>query len=441
MVTSVDRSITLQELPHARVGSAKELAGLFRPGARNCLRRFGGERVVLDAPFLPPLLFTGSVEDARALSTNEDFSFGQALRRMTAHDVMFGRDSFIFLEGSAHRAERKLVSPPFHGRALKSYEDAFVAAVRNNLTQWAVGSPISFLEIGYQLSLDAILAVVFGRTDPGVTAQLKRTMHGWFKALESRAFLGLTAMGLFTAGHALPYLPLRRHQNAVDAVIMKEIADRRAGHGDLDSGYMAHMMQTNVERERPKSDAELARELRGKVFAGYETTALTLSWIAELVSHSPQVLHELQRSVDASDDSYLDAVIYEVLRLRPAVPTTGRRVLRDTDLNGVQLPKGTIVVIPTLTVHERPDLYEDPEAFKPERFLESRPGTYTWLPFGVGAHRCLGANLAILEARVLFRTLLQHRSLTELPGPPAPPRQVSATLVPSNGATVILEHR
>jgi cytochrome P450 len=444
MLTPVDRITTLHDLPHARLWSAaRDVPALLWPGAANSPLSRLGERVVLDAPLLPPLLFTSSVADVRALLVDAEdaFSFGQVLRRLTAHDVIFGTDTLSFLEGEQHRAERKAVSPPYHGRALKSYEDAIAAVMRKHVDQWPVGSPISFLKIGYQLSVDVMMSIVFGDTEPGVTADLERALHGWFGALESPGFQGLSTLGVFTGGHALPYPPLRRHENAVDAILVKEIANRRAGRGYSDGGLIVHVMQTNAESQHPKDDAVLARELRGTVLAGYETTAVTLSWIAEFVSHSPRVLSELQRSVDAGDDSYLDAVIYEVMRLRPAVPGTARRVLRDTVFNGVRLPKGTVVVIPFLAVHERPDIYDDPLTFRPERFLDNPPGTYTWLPFGAGAHRCLGAKLATFEARVLFRTLLQHRALTVLPGPPARAHPIRPMLMPVNRAKVVLTHR
>lgn len=444
MAAPVDRITPLRDLPHAPLRSAaKDVPALLWPGAANSALSRLGERVVLDVPLLPPLLFTSSVADARALliDAEDNFSFGQVLRRLTAHDVIFGTNTLSFLERAEHRAERKVVSPPYHGRALKSYEDAIAAVMRKHIDQWPVGSPISFLKIGYQLSVGVMMSVVFGATEPGVTAELERAMHGWFGALESPAFQGLSALGVFTGGHALPYLPLRRHEKAVDAILLEEIADRRAGRGYSDSGLIVHVMRTNAESEHPKDDAVLARELRGTVLAGYETTAVTLSWIAEFVSHSPRVLSELQRSIESGDDSYLDAVIYEVMRLRPAVPATGRRVLRDNVFNGIRLPKGAVVVIPILAVHERPDIYDDPLAFRPERFLNSPPGTYTWLPFGAGAHRCLGAKLATFEARVLFRTLLQHRSLTALPGAPARAHPVRPMLMPANRAKVVLARR
>lgn len=440
-MTTVDEVTNLRELPQVPLWSvAKDLSALMWPGAGNSALSKRGERVVVDLPLVPTLLFTSSIADARALliDAEDNFSFGQVLQRFTAHDVIFGLDSFLFLDGAQHRTERKLASPPFHGRAVKSNEDAIAEVARKHIDRWPVGSPIKFLDLAHQLSIDAIMSVVFGADESERAVHLQRAMHGWLKAVESPTFHGFSALGAFTGGHALPYLPVERSASLVDRLLVDEIARRRAER-DISDGAIMHMLQANTERDNPKDDAALAREIRGIFLAGYATTAVTLAWIAEFVSHSPRVLNELQRNVDAGDDSYLEAVIYEVMRLRPAVPVTGRRALQDTVLNGIRIPKGTVVVIPLLAVHERSDVYSEPQEFRPERFLEARPGTYSWLPFGAGAHRCLGAGLATLELRVIFRTLLQHRRFEPLPGTPAGPRLIHPVLAPVNGAKVILQ--
>lgn len=447
-MTAVDEVTDLRDLPHVPLWSVlKDLSALIWPGAGSSALSKLGERVVVDLPLLPRLLFTSSTVDARALliDAQDNFSFGQVLQRFTAHDVIFGLDSFLFLDGAEHRAERKLASPPFHGRAVKSNEDLITAVARKHIAGLPVGSPIEFLDVGHQLSLDVLMAVVFGVDESERNARLRQAIRGWLEAVESPAFHGFSALGVFTGGHALPYLPVERSASLVDKLLVEEIGRRRPGGGisggDISGGAIMHMLQANTERENPKDDAGLAREVRGIFFAGYATTAVTLAWIAEFVSHSPRVLGELQRSVDSGDDSYLDAVIYEVMRLRPAVPVTGRRALRDTALNGIRIPKGTVVVIPLLAVHERSDVYDDPQEFRPERFLEARPGTYTWLTFGAGAHRCLGAGLATLELRAIVRTLLQHRTFELLPGSPARPKLIHPVLAPVNGAKVVLQQR
>ncbi|OBJ70564.1 cytochrome P450 [Mycobacterium sp. 1274756.6] len=444
MTTTVSDIRPLQCLP--RVGfrsGAGDIGALLRPGAANSPLSRLGERLFVDMPMFPPVLVTRSAADVRAVLTDRDdeYSFGQLLRRMTAHDVLFGADEFIFLEGEEHLAERKRLFPPFNGRALRSYEDDIVGVAASQIEDWPVESPVSFLQIGSDLALGVMISIIFGVTEPSRTARLRHALHGWFGAMESTAFIGLSALGLLTGGHALPYPPLRRWEKAIDRVLLEEIAARRAGDNSSDGGMIMHFIHVDDTAEKPKGDLGISRRLRNMVLAGYETTAVTLAWIAEFVSHSPAVLDELHRTVDAGDDAYLDAVITEALRLRPAVPVVGRRARRATVFNGLQLPKGALVMVPILAVHEDPTFYEDPESFRPERFLAARPSTYLWLPFGGGAHRCLGANLSLFEARILLKTILKERTFAALPGPVSPPRRRHPMLVPENGASVVLQRR
>ncbi|APA74585.3 cytochrome P450 [Mycobacterium avium] len=433
---------TFRDVPKVPLHSfARDGRKLLRPGAATSpLTRFG-DRFVIDAPFVPPMMMTRSVEDARSLFTDpaESWSFGGMLQRFSAQDVLLGHDAFIFLDGEPHRAERKELSPHFRGRALKSYEALIADVVHRRVNDWPTDTPISFLSVGYRLSLDVMISIVFGITQPARAARLERALHNWFAAQKSRTFRSLALLAILAGGRVLPYPPLRRTAHAVDEICLEEIAERRAGRG-LSGGVIEQLLVSNDARANPRDDASVARVLRGCVL-GYETTAVTLAWVAELVSHHHGVLAELERTVDSGDDSYLEAVIDETLRHRPAIPVTGRRALRSTVLNGINIPQGAAVMVPILAIHEDPDLYQQPEQFKPERFIGDRPGTYTYLPFGAGAHRCLGARLATLEAKVLLRTLMQYRTFTPLPGPVCGAAANPSMLFPANGGRVVLRRR
>lgn len=439
---AVTQSATFRDLPKVPLRSfAKDGLKLLRPGAASSPLSRLGDRLVIDAPLVPPMMMTSSVEDARLLFTDpgENWSFGQMLQRFSAQDVLLGGDAFIFLDGEPHRAERKELAPHFRGRALKSYEALIADAVHRRVEEWPVDTPVSFLTVGYRLALDVMISIVFGITRPERATRLERALKRWFAAQKSLPFRSLALLAILNGGRVLPYPPLRRAARAVDEICLEEIAERRAGRA-LSGGVIERLLDSNDARAVPYDDLAVARVLRGCVL-GYETTAVTLAWVAELVSHNHGVLAELERTVDGGDDSYLEAVINETLRHRPAIPITGRRAVRDTDFNGIDIPKGAAVMVPILSIHERPDLYEQPERFIPERFLASRPGTYTYLPFGAGAHRCLGARLATMEARVLIRTLMQYRTFTPLPGPVSRPGPHPSMLFPANGANVVLRRR
>ena len=433
---------TLRGLPRAPLRDVvRHGVKLLRPGAGTSPLSRLGERFVMTAPLSPPTLVTTSVADIRELFTDpsEDFSFGEVLRRFSSLETRLGSDALLFLDGESHRVERKQLVPSFMGPALKSYEGLIADAVHRRVDEWPVGEPLSFVTVADRLLLDVMISIVFGVTQPNRVARLEQALQRWLAAGQSAALRGLTLMGMITGGRTLGYPPLRRAEAALDAIGLEEIAERRAGR-HVSAGVIDELLASNNARTRPKDDLALARVLRGAIL-GYETTATTLAWVAELLSHDHRVLAELERTLDSDDESYLEAVIRETLRYRPPVPVSVRRAVRDTELNGTHIPKHATVLVPTLALHERSDIYEQPEQFKPERFLGTRPGTYEFLTFGAGAHRCLGDRLAIAEVRVLIRTLMHHRRFTPLPGPASGPGPRPTMLVPANGAKIVLGRR
>ncbi len=434
----------LGSLPRARLlDVALGLQAYFRPGTeRSRLHRLG-ERFVVDLPGAPTLLVTRSPEDAKSILADRDqaLSLGQALHRLTPHPVLFGADSLIFLEGDPHTRERRTLAPPFHGELMKSYERAMIGIAERRIESWPTGEPLRFVELAQQFVLDVMRTVIFGVSEHERLRRLDRAMLEYCRVTESDGFLGLGILGVLLTGRWRGYPPLDRAAAAVDEVVLEELDARRRDPSCRGDDCLTLFLDLNQASEEPKEDPTLARNLRGLMLAGYETTAITLGWVAEMLVHHPQVLARLVRSVDAGEHDYLDAVIAEVLRLRPAFPFTGRKVLNDFDLDGLRVPAGAMVVISIMAVHERPDLYPDPLEFRPERFLDSRTGTYTWLPFGGGVHRCLGAAVAQFESRGLIRTLLQNRSVQAAAPDSEPPRLTHPMLVPADGARVVLGRR
>jgi hypothetical protein len=429
-----------------RAGVRDVLGGLqryFRPGThRSPLHRLG-ERFVVDLPGMPKLLVTRSPEDAKPILTDRDrsLSLGGALHRLTPHPVLFGDDSLIFLEGDEHARERRKIAPPFHGGLMKSYERAMAEIASEQIERWPTGHPTAFVPLAQQFVLNVMRSVIFGVSGGERMRRLHQAMLNYCRVAESDGFLALGVLGVVLTGRWRRYRPLERAAAAVDEIVLEEIGERRRASSPRTDDCLALLLELNAEDPQPKDDAIIARDMRGLMLAGYETTAISLSWIVELVAHHPDILSELVRGADTGDDRYLDAVIAEALRLRPAFPFTGRRVIRDFDLDGVRVPAGALIVISIIALHERPDLYPEPLAFRPERFLDTRPGTYTWLPFGGGVHRCLGAAFAQFESRVLLRRLLQERTLRAVGGRSERPRRAHPLLVPSEQARVVLEPR
>ena len=363
---------------------------------------------------------------------------GELLKRFSPHERLFGSDAFIFLEGDAHMEEKRKVAPPLHGKALKSYEQSMIDIVMRRLPEWPLGERVEFCDIGGQLSLDVMMTVIFGVSKPERMQRLERgdarALRGHREPQFSRCWNALDG----SARQLVAVPQVARTAAAVDAIVLEEIAERRRT-GSRPEDCLTLFLEINQQDEHPRDDAFLARSMRGLMLAGYAATAVTLGWVAELLVHQPETLATLEESIDRGDDTYLDAVIAESMRLRPALPITGRRALRDFDLNGLHIPRGAYVILAIMAMHERDDLHPDPLAFRPERFVDSRPGTNTWLPFGGGVYRCVGAEFVLFEARVLLRTFLQHRRLGAVDGGSGGrPSRKHPLPVPTNGAPVVL---
>lgn len=442
MAASVASS--LDALPRASIADvATGVRRYFRPGTeRSSLRRLG-DRFVVDLPGVPTLVMTCSPADAKAILANRDaaLSLGPVLHRWTPHPVLFGADSLIFLEGEDHARERRRLNPPFHGQMMASYEEAIAGIAERRIRTWDAGEPLSFQPLAQEFVLEVMRTVIFGVSGDERMRRLAAAMGRYCRTVESDAFLALGVLAVALTGRWRRYPPHERAAAAVDAIVREEIAERRAEGFTAGQDFLAMLLAANERDDDPKDDATLARDLRGLMLAGYETTAVTIASIVDLVAHHPGTLGRLHERIDAGDDAYLDAAILEAMRLRPAFPFTGRRALRDFELDGVRIPAGTMLVISIIAVHERPELYPEPRAFRPERFLGERPGTYTWLAFGGGPHRCLGAAFALFESRVFLRALLRRRTLRAVEPRLRPPRRSHPMIVPSGGARVILEHR
>jgi cytochrome P450 len=429
-----------------KAGLRDSITGLqryFRPGTgRSPLRRLG-DRFRVELPALPKLLVTCSPEDAKAAFTERDgaLSLGEALNRFSPHQVLFGADNVIFLEGEEHSRERRKIAPPFHGEMMRSYEQAIADIARHRIEACPTDRPIQFLELAQSFVLDVMRAVIFGVSDHERLRRLDRAMLEYCRVAESDAFLRAGVLGVLFTGRWRRYPPLERAAAGVDAVVLEEIAERRRlGFPDR-ADFLTMFLKHDGDDGEPKDDATLARDMRGLMLAGYETTAISLTWVAEMLVHHRAKLRRLRHSIDAGEHGYLDAAITEVLRLRPVFPFTARRALRDFDLGGARVPRGAVIALSIIALHERPDLYPDPLVFRPERFLQARPGTYTWVTFGGGAHRCIGAAFAQFESRVLFRTLLEQRDLRAVDERSERPRRNHPMLIPAGGGRVRLAER
>ncbi len=232
---------------------------------------------------------------------------------------------------------------------------------------------------------------------------------------------------------------VRRELDPADQLLFEQIRERRADP-DLEqrTDILSMLLSARYEDGEPMSDVELRDELMTLLVAGHETTATSLAWTMERLVRHPGALERLRDEVAAGEDEYLDAVVKETLRLRPVLPVVVRRLARDTEVGGRLLPAGVAVAPCIHLVHRRPDVYPEPARYRPERFLEQPAGTYTWIPFGGGVRRCLGASFALFEMKQVLTAMMSRIEPTATSATPERVIRRAITMSPSRGGEVTL---
>jgi cytochrome P450 len=398
------------------------------------------ERYKIELPLAPTVLLTCSPEDCRVVFSERDGAllFGEGLRRFAPHEAMFGHDALDALDGEDHTRFRRLLTAAFHGEALKGYEQQIVAITEREVARWPVGEPVAFAELARELAREVIAAVVFGVTAPARNARLQRALDRLDRALTSLELAGRFAAAILMRGRWAPYPTMTAIHAEIAAVTHEEIAERRATPQIERSDCLEHFLRLDPDAAGALSDDEIVAAMRVLVIAGWATTANTLAWLAERLARHPDALARCAEDARDGSGRYLVATVQETLRMRPPVPITVRYVARDFDLRGLMLKRGALVATDIERMHYRPDLYPDARAFRPERFLDQRPGTYTWIPFGGGAHRCIGAGFALTEAQLILQTLLRQRTIKHEPARGEPSRRSTLITAPARRARVTL---
>jgi cytochrome P450 len=386
-----------------------------------------GKVVYVADPALVKAVFTGSPEQFHAGEANA-----------TVLEPALGPNSVLTLDDAPHMQQRKLLLPPFHGERIQRYGELMREVTLREMESWPVGEPFALRRHTQRITLAVIMRAVFGVHDEDRLARFE----GLIETFASRVN-AITAFPMLrrNLGRWSPWPRFLRAREALDEFIYEEIALRR---GEVESGEDGHddvlslLLSARHDDGSPMSDEELRDELVTVLGAGHETTATALAWAMERLLRTPRALHELRESLAAGEDDYLDATIKETLRARPVIVDVARRLTAPASIGGYELPAGTFVMPAIAAMHYREDLFPDPEEFRPERFLDGKPDTYVWIPFGGGVRRCIGAAFAEYEMRIVLRTILER---AELSAPDPKPEKVKVrniTLAPGKGTLVSL---
>jgi cytochrome P450 len=409
---------------------------LLRPIAfmESCRRRYGDAFSVRFLGFERPMVMLSDPEAIRALYTAHEH--GLPPGRSVALLPVMGPGSVLLLEGSEHLARRKLMLPPFHGERMRSYEATVREVTERELDSWSDGSPFAIHPRMQSVTLEVILSAVFGVTDPARGQRLRERLplllgETSSVALQFRVLLSRR----FRRGN--PLEGLGELLREIDELLLAEIAERRADSAAAErEDILSLLVAARFEDGTEMSDREVRDQLVTLLLAGHETTATALAWTFDLLLRNPAALARLTSEVDAGEDAYLRAVISESLRLRPVVPLAGRRLASELNVGGLSLAAGTDVTPAIWLTHTRTDLYPEPYAFRPERFLGESPTTYGWIPFGGGIRRCLGAAFAEMEMRVVLETILQRHVLSSASARAERVTRRNVTFSPRDGTVV-----
>jgi cytochrome P450 family 135 len=385
-----------------------------------------GRVVYLADPALVKEVFTGDAKTFHAGEANT-LALGDAL----------GEHSLLTLDEERHLSQRKLLLPPFHGESVRRYTEVMAEATEREVARWPVGKQIELRPRMQAITLDVILRAVFGVRDDERMDLFRERIPPVGETTSVLNWLPLMDRDL---GGITPAARFRRALAAVDELIYAEIADRRADpEGDQRDDVLSLLLRARHEDGSPMTDTELRDELMTLLTAGHETTATGLAWAFERLLRTPSVLERLTSSLD--DDEYLDAVVKETLRVRPVIVDVARKLTRDVEIAGWRLPAGTLVLPAIAVLHARPDLYERPSEFRPERFVDGGAESYAWIPFGGGVRRCIGASFAQTEMRTVLREVLRRVRLRAPSQRPERGVIRHVTVVPGRGARAVVEAR
>ncbi len=352
-------------------------------------------------------------------------------------EPVLGKSSVLVLDEKPHMSQRKLLLPPFHGARMQGYEQTMSEIAEREIGTWPTATPYKLRPRMQAMTLEIILQTVFGVREGERMGELRAALRDFLDlTTDPKILLPLLLVG---PNRARKFGPFRRRIERVDELIYREIADRRqADDVEERDDVLSMLIAARHEDGSPMRDGEMRDELLTLLVAGHETTATSLAWAIERLSRNPDKLERLRADVLAGREEYLTATIQETLRLRPVISIVLRKLTEPVEIGGYELPAGVSVAPSVYLVHRNPEIYPEPQRFLPERFLDNPPGTYTWIPFGGGVRRCLGASFAQFEMAVVLKELVKRHKIR--PANPKPERvfRRAITETPRHDAKVIL---
>ncbi|WP_373195666.1 cytochrome P450 [Mycobacterium marinum] len=432
--------------PGPRLPRAVQAALMLRHAPRfltACKRRYGsvftlrvaglGTMVNVTDPVVIKKVFAG---DPRV------FHAGEANTMLAG---LLGESSLLVVDDDVHRDRRRMMLPPFQREAVAHQAQLMSEIAAENIAGWPVGRTFAVAPKMAEITLEVILRTVIGATDPDRLAALRKVMPRLLNVGPWET-LALAKPDLLSRR---AWRRLRRAIDEANELLYAEIAERRADPNLAERTDVLATLVRAVDGDTAKpsgrmTDEELRDQLMTLLVAGHDTTATGLAWALERLTRHPAILAKAVRAAEASaagdpsGDEYLDALAKETLRIRPVVFDVGRILTEPTELAGYQLPAGTMVVAGIGLVHANAEVYPDPDRFDPDRMIDATLTPTTWLPFGGGNRRCLGATFAMVEMRVVLREILRRVELCPTTAVDERQKLKNVILVPHRGGRILV---
>jgi cytochrome P450 len=383
------------------------------------------------------LVFFNRPEHVREIFAGDPEVFHAGKGNAILGPVM-GEHSLLLVDSSQHKRARKLLMPAFNGHALRSYGAMIEGLAKTEVGSWREGTAFRSLERMNALTLEVILQVVFGVTDEQRLDELRPLVNRTVN-VSPAVFLGWGFPRLQRLG---PWRRAFENQAALDHVIYAEIAERRRAT-DLEhrTDVLSQLLLVRDEDGTGLTDEELRDQLVTLLLAGHETTATALSWTLHELAKDPAQERKARDAATRGDDDYLEAVLKESMRLHPVIPMVVRHLMSPATIGGIDLPAGANVAASIILAHESEASHPDHAAFRPERFLEGEVAANTWIPFGGGVRRCIGAGFSLMEGVAVLREVLAAYDVSLPPGAREEPKVRNITSVPKNGARIVVHRR
>jgi cytochrome P450 len=416
-----------------------------RPAASLERLRPYGKRITVRLPFQPPFVMLWDPAEIKEVFTASPDVLhpGEGARIL---EPLIGRHSVILLDEDEHLEQRRLLLPAFHGERMQRLTGLMTELAEREVASWPTGEPVALHPRLQRVTLEIILRVVFGLEEGARLDRLRDLLTSVLAFTESPLSV------LPPLQRVLRWIPTqRRFQSRLretDELIFALVQERRAemaldGDGAERDDVLSMLLSARHQDGSPMSKQELRDELMTALVAGHETSASQLAWAIERLAREPAARARLAQEIDRGDsEEYLGATITEILRLRPVLPNAEPRLTkREVKIGGVTYPPGVVLLASAYLIHHDPEIYPEPHAFRPERFIGASPGTYTWIPFGGGRRRCLGASFAVQEMKVVLRAALSRYEITAASDRPETTRRRSITFSPAGGTMVTLRRR